>query len=482
MESFAVLVVVAVVLAVAVTAARRASRPSLSTLPDAQGPQPSDEQSAPTSSVDVQRPPSRGMSRRPTAQLGRTPFAIVDVETTGFHPVPEGAHRIVEVAIVRMSPDGHIEDEYVTLVNPQGRMGATRVHGITQSDVQRAPSFADVAGDVARRLADAIVVAHNVPFDLKFLRGEYAHMGTAMPDVPRLCTLDLAYRLTNVSCRKLGFLCEEYGIPIDEHTALGDARAVSQLLMRFLAEGRSIAEQRLASSNALLARPEWCATPPSGLALCRAEARDTRTTLSLVSKRAVRQPVKLAEDRYFEMLELAIADGALSSEESAALSSLALELGVSASDLNRQFVESLATGAKVDGTVTSAEADEVYQTAYLLGISVADAVKMLEIDRIDAPKSRFLVSEGSPVCFLGQFDLAVMAQLMAVATERKLTIRKNITGTVEVVVVERSDSELKRQSRAKALGIPVVTAVDFMNLVERDLGLRKGTVLTARIT
>ena len=75
-----------------------------------------------------------------------------------------------------------------------------------------------------------------------------------------------------------------------------------------------------------------------------------------------------------------------------------------------------------------------------------------------------------------------MAQLMAVATERKLTIRKNITGTVEVVVVERSDSELKRQSRAKALGIPVVTAVDFMNLVERDLGLRKGTVLTARIT
>src|SRR5215208_2363165 len=62
-----------------------------------------------------------------TARLGRTPFAVVDVETTGFDPVPGGTHRIVEVAVVRMSPDGRVEDEFVTLVKPQRRMGASHI-------------------------------------------------------------------------------------------------------------------------------------------------------------------------------------------------------------------------------------------------------------------------------------------------------------------------------------------------------------------
>jgi DnaJ-domain-containing protein 1 len=181
----------------------------------------------------------------------------------------------------------------------------------------------------------------------------------------------------------------------------------------------------------------------------------------------VSQPVQLAEERYFEMLELAVADGSLSGEESAALNDLAVELGVSPGELNRRFVESLATGAKADGAVTSAEADEVYRTARLLGISESDVARMLEIDRADVSKCHLSLSEGSPVCFLGEFDLEVMARLVQVASDRKFKIRKNITGTVEAVVVGKPDSELKRQSRAKALGIPVVTVSDFMDMVKR---------------
>ena len=70
-------------------------------------------------------------------------IAVVDVETTGLSPWRHD--RIVEIAIVLVSPDGEIHAEYETLVNPKRDLGPTRIHQISASDVLRAPSFTDVA-------------------------------------------------------------------------------------------------------------------------------------------------------------------------------------------------------------------------------------------------------------------------------------------------------------------------------------------------
>ena len=64
--------------------------------------------------------------------LGSTPFAVVDVETTGFSPRLHD--RVVEVAVVRLE-HGQPVEEYTTLVNPGRDVGPTHVHGITGSDV-----------------------------------------------------------------------------------------------------------------------------------------------------------------------------------------------------------------------------------------------------------------------------------------------------------------------------------------------------------
>ena len=61
-----------------------------------------------------------------SVQLGMTPFAVVDVETTGFSPRLHD--RMIEVAVVRMAANGAIEDEYVTLLNPERDIGATSFH------------------------------------------------------------------------------------------------------------------------------------------------------------------------------------------------------------------------------------------------------------------------------------------------------------------------------------------------------------------
>jgi DNA polymerase III epsilon subunit-like protein len=77
-------------------------------------------------------------------------FAVLDVETTGFSPLT--GDRIIEIAVVRVSGDGSIADEYATLVNPQRPVGPSDLHGISQKDVEEAPTFEEIAGDVLERL------------------------------------------------------------------------------------------------------------------------------------------------------------------------------------------------------------------------------------------------------------------------------------------------------------------------------------------
>ncbi len=102
---------------------------------------------------------------------------VVDVETTGFG----SQDRIVEIAAITLDPlSWEIVDEYDTLINPQRDVGPTGVHGITASMVEAAPTFADILADIARRLQGMVLVAHNLPFDARMLRYEFARCGIAI--------------------------------------------------------------------------------------------------------------------------------------------------------------------------------------------------------------------------------------------------------------------------------------------------------------
>ncbi|MBT2248216.1 3'-5' exonuclease [Arthrobacter sp. BHU FT2] len=95
------------------------------------------------------------------------PFAVIDVETTGFSPAK--GDRVIELAIARVDKNGRIEDEYATLLNPEGRdTGAVFIHGISNDAVKNAPLFSDVLPEVLARLDGAVIVAHNAVFEEKF--------------------------------------------------------------------------------------------------------------------------------------------------------------------------------------------------------------------------------------------------------------------------------------------------------------------------
>jgi len=169
------------------------------------------------------------MVQRPTL-----PFAVLDVETTGLSGARD---RIIEIAVVRCAPDGTIIDEWESLVDPGRDPGPTHIHGISAADLDGAPTFADIAPELAELLEGHMICAHNLSFDSSFLFHEFDRTEVPQPSGPALCTLELARSvLVTQKAHSLAACAAGLGIPHpDAHRALADTRVTAQVLAAMLA-------------------------------------------------------------------------------------------------------------------------------------------------------------------------------------------------------------------------------------------------------
>lgn len=179
----------------------------------------------------------RREGERGSAALDELDYVVVDVETTGSSP--DRGDRVTEIAAVEVT-GGRVADEFCTLVDP-GRPipdWIARMTGITRDMVEDAPPFEEVAAEVRDRLEGRIFVAHNVPFDWRFVSAEMRRASSVLPEGPRLCTLRLARRaLPDLPRKGLDAVTRHYGVEIeDRHRAAGDARATARVLLRLLEE------------------------------------------------------------------------------------------------------------------------------------------------------------------------------------------------------------------------------------------------------
>ncbi len=169
-------------------------------------------------------------------------YVVVDVEGNGGHP-PD----LVELAAVPIV-GGVIRAARTWLVRPAHpiRPLATRIHGITNQDVEAAPALTDVAAQVLRALEADALVAHNAHVEVSVLQ---RHLGDwRSPEV--FDTLKLARRpVPDQMSYRLGSLVEAFtlaeGLPagLTPHRALYDALVTARLFTR-LASGHSLAELR----------------------------------------------------------------------------------------------------------------------------------------------------------------------------------------------------------------------------------------------
>jgi DNA polymerase-3 subunit epsilon len=158
------------------------------------------------------------------------PYIAVDVETTGIEP--GDGHRICEVALLKFLR-GDVIDSLVSLVNPIRPIspGASAVNGITDPMVAGAPLFGDLFPRILGFIEGDVLVFHNAPFDLSFLRNEARLAGGEWPGNPVVDTLALARRSGRFRSHSLSSVCRELGIGSSFHRAEADAWAAGRLLL-----------------------------------------------------------------------------------------------------------------------------------------------------------------------------------------------------------------------------------------------------------
>lgn len=160
-------------------------------------------------------------------------YAIVDIETTGSSGTEDG---ITEIAIVLHDGKKQV-DEFSSLLNPGCPIppSISFLTGIDDTMVKDAPFFGDIAEELYRWLEGRVFVAHNVHFDLSFLRKLFAEEGYDLRP-HKLCTVRASRKIIpGLPSYGLDQLCKQLQINNKgRHRAWGDARATAQLLEQLL--------------------------------------------------------------------------------------------------------------------------------------------------------------------------------------------------------------------------------------------------------
>jgi DNA polymerase III subunit epsilon len=160
-------------------------------------------------------------------------YAVVDIETTGLSPHWE---RITEIAVI-VHDGNQVVEEFSTLINPERLIPSyiTKLTGISNSMVEDAPRFCEIARKIVEMTEGKIFVAHNASFDYNFIRAEFSQLGYEFSR-KTLCTVKLSRKLIpGKRSYSLGNICAEMGIRNNEsHRASGDAKATVKLLEHLL--------------------------------------------------------------------------------------------------------------------------------------------------------------------------------------------------------------------------------------------------------
>ncbi len=182
-------------------------------------------------------------------------FVVFDTETTGLNP--SAGDELVSIAGVRVS-DGRVDtaDSFSRLINPGVaiRKSSIRFHGITDQMVAGEASAAEVLADFHGYVGDAILVAHNAAFDMKFLSLKEAAAGVKFDQLV-LDTLLLSVFLDHDSHNHtLDAIANRLGVTVEgRHTALGDALVTAAIWLRLLdllrARGIVTTRQAIEASN-----------------------------------------------------------------------------------------------------------------------------------------------------------------------------------------------------------------------------------------
>lgn len=176
--------------------------------------------------------------------LDDVPFVIFDVESTGLEA--SAGDRIVEIALMRWH-NRTVVRRFETLINPGRPISAAAfaVNRIDALELAQSPTFAEVAPSLLAELEGAVLVAHNIPFDMHFLNTELALLSKPPLDNLVLDTLTLSRSFLQYPRYSLTALSNELGFERPSHRAMSDVMVLQQLFDHLLSRLRTLGVETL---------------------------------------------------------------------------------------------------------------------------------------------------------------------------------------------------------------------------------------------
>lgn len=158
------------------------------------------------------------------------PIAFFDIEATGISP---RADRIIELAVVKIHPDGTTED-FTWRINPEMPIPheSTLIHGITDADIAECPTFRQLADEINSALKDCDLAGYNnLRFDIPMLVEEFLKAQIYF-DLENRRVIDVQRifhkREPRTLSAALSFYCGE--MHLDAHGAMPDVLATIRVL------------------------------------------------------------------------------------------------------------------------------------------------------------------------------------------------------------------------------------------------------------
>ncbi len=161
-------------------------------------------------------------------------FVAIDLETTGLDSKKD---EIIEIAAVRFV-NGQVKGRFNTFVKPRGSLPKyiEILTHITAHDLKNAPRVGEALEDFLPFVEGAVLVGHNIPFDLDFLnanliRCDKLHLPNPWWDTSDLARIYLPFTFDH----KLSTMTDHFAIPlVNAHRAIDDAEATGHLMCRLI--------------------------------------------------------------------------------------------------------------------------------------------------------------------------------------------------------------------------------------------------------
>jgi DNA polymerase III epsilon subunit-like protein len=404
------------------------------------------------------------LTRKPTPYpASAATFTAIDLETTGLDAVTD---RIVEIGLVKFTADGTIIDEFATLVsNPGSDAGARAVHGIDDADLVGAPTTKQVLNEALAFMAGTVLVAHNCDFEDRFLASAASRVNMPLPTLVGVCTLQSSRRQLEGRAFSLTAMYKTAtgGWSDQQHTALGDARAVREVLLwllrnaprpLYLTQGPPTDEAMTVQECPLSCRP---------VPLARCSVAELLDSFPQSPKPRTGDAVQVK--KYMALLTEAVHDGRLTYEEADALTRqarLTRLTGPQLRELHQKAWEATYPDTKdADWTALApVERREMYLLADALGLSdlaerINDVIQACA-EPVPPAEARYL--RGLRIAIVG--DRSEVIELREYAESYGAKLAVNITKTVKWMVSDTPNVTDSRHTTARKLGIPILSPTE----------------------